>query len=127
MNETVRYEVVALSRQAMLFGMLDRCQCCGREELKKTVPVRRRGGGDIVWMGTGCAAKACGMGLREYKAAVDAAEKVLRSEEQKAHDAELARWSAWLHAQTGMTDIFLAIQKLGGYPVARAAYKAVSP
>ena len=56
MNDTVRYEVVALSRQAMLFGMLDRCQCCGREELKKTVPVRRRDGGDIVWMGTGCAA-----------------------------------------------------------------------
>ena len=129
MTTTSRYKLVTVSRQTMLFGMADRCACCGREELKKTVPVAPVDGGDVRWFGVGCAAKACGVGLPEFRrqvradeAAQEAAEAV---ERRKAHEVELARLMGFLSRATGIHgDIYAAINKLGGYDIARSTYRA---
>ena len=129
MTTTSRYKLVTVSRQTMLFGMADRCACCGREELKKTVPVAPVDGGDMRWFGVGCAAKACGAGLPEFRRQVRAAEVAQEAaevvERRKAHEVELARWMGFLAQATGIHgDIYAAINKLGGYDIARSTYRA---
>jgi len=105
MTTTSRYKLVTVSRQTMLFGMADRCACCGREELKKTVPVAPVDGGDMRWFGVGCAAKACGAGLPEFRRQVRAAEVAQEAaevvERRKAHEVELARWMGFLASRHG--------------------------
>ena len=104
----------------------DTCECCGREYLKKTVKVTD--GVAVMWMGVGCAAKACGVGIREarkaHKVLEDAradAERVARAE---AHRASMARWTAHLNARCPehAGDIFRQIEALGGYDAAHVGF-----
>jgi hypothetical protein len=103
------------------------CECCGREDLTKTVKVTD--GAAVLWMGTGCAAKACGVGVREFgkamKAEQDAQDAAERQEREAAHRAEDARWQSFLDARCPEKrgDRFSQIQALGGGTAAREAYK----
>lgn len=105
------------------------CQCCGREGLKKTV--KMTDGVAVVWMGTGCAAKAMGVGVSEYQRGAKAVQKVAddaeRSEREAEHRADDAAWQAHLDALVPSLhgDRFRQIQSLGGFRVARASFEAV--
>jgi hypothetical protein len=107
------------------------CGCCGREELVKTVKVISADG-TIVWMGTGCAAKACGMGVKDFgrgmKRAQDAQDSAEKAAADAAHRAEDARWQAHLDAKCPALrgKRFEQLQALGGYRAARADYPAAS-
>lgn len=102
------------------------CGCCGREELKKTVKVTD--GVTTMWMGTGCAAKACGVGVREFsrdlKTAQNAQDAAERAERDREHAAHMARWSAHLNARCPAFagDIFRQVQSLGGFKAAREGF-----
>jgi hypothetical protein len=104
------------------------CQCCGKEELKKTVKVISTDGTTVLWMGTGCAAKACGVGVKEFGRALkgeqDAEDTREREEADLARRAEMARWRAHLDARCPehRGDIFRQLQALGGMKAARAGY-----
>ena len=106
------------------------CQCCGREDLQKTVKVTD--GTTTLWMGTGCAAKACGMGIKEFGKALKSEQTTQDAADRRAEDearrAELARWFAFLDgacpAHKGVA--FEQIRVLGGINAARAAYKAAA-
>ncbi len=75
------------------------CECCGREDLKKTVKVTN--GATTMWMGTGCAAKACGVGIKDFGKALKAEQDQHDAAERKAHynavAAERARWQDFLN------------------------------
>lgn len=120
-NGTVKY-TPAMVKQAFCPS---ECGCCGRSELKKTVPVRPVAGGDVVWMGTGCAARACGVGVPEFRRQVEALEKTERDAAARIQNAEQVRWEAWVMAKTGrrLVDAFDAIQALGGMASVRAQYR----
>lgn len=96
------------------------CSCCGREDLKKTVPVTD--GAVVLWMGRSCAAKACGVGVKEYDRAREAVQSEAAQLESERHRAALALYVEWLRATTGMTDDFKARQALGGQKAALALY-----
>jgi len=93
--------------------------------LKRTVPVRPAHGGEVVWMGTGCAAKACGVGVREYHAEVARLELSAREAESSVLRAEQARWEAWVLARVGkpLVDALDEIRALGGVTALRKAYR----
>ena len=104
------------------------CSCCGRENLKKTV--KMTDGVAIAWMGTGCAAKAMGVGIKVYTAqakqvqdAADDAERRARDVERLAQDA---KWQAYLDARAPQLrgERFRQIEALGGYAKANAAFVA---
>ncbi len=103
------------------------CGCCDRQGLKTTVKLVGPAG-EIVWMGTGCAAKAMGVGVDVFRRAAREADTVLASAEAAAakvvSDAECARWFAWLTFHAGPGDVIVQIGRLGGYAAARAAYRA---
>lgn len=100
------------------------CQHCGREDLLRTV--KMTDGAAVMWLGRGCAAKAMGVGLREYdraaKAVQDEADAAERRAREAAWKAEDARWQAFLDARAPGLDRFSQIQALGGYAAARAAF-----
>jgi hypothetical protein len=101
------------------------CDCCGREDLKRTVKLINPEG-CVVWFGTGCAAVAMGLtkpAVRKAKKAVeDAAESAERAANDAARKVEDSRWQAFLDAQVGKADRFTQIEKLGGYAKARAKF-----
>lgn len=107
----------------------DVCDCCGREDLKKTVKLVNPDG-RVVWFGVGCAARAMGckplMVKHARQDAIDAcaaAERVAQFEIDRAEDA---RWQAYLDsaapAHTG--NRFKQIEALGGWAASRAGYAA---
>ena len=107
------------------------CGCCGREGLKKTV--KMTDGAACYWLGTGCAAKAMGVGIREYTAAAndvqDAADKAERESAELARRAEYAVFQAWLDGVTDPSlkgDRFRQLQAIGGMKVARERYAAAT-
>ncbi len=88
-----------------------------------------------MWMGTGCAAKACGVGIKEFRKALkveqDAHDTAEAAAKEAAHRAADDKWQAFLNARAGMIldwsgkpDRFRQIEALGGYPAAKAAYAA---
>ncbi len=104
----------------------DTCECCGREYLKKTVKVTD--GVAVMWMGVGCAAKACGVGIREarkaHKVLEDARAVAARAIRDEAHRAHMARWTAHLDARCPALkgDTFRQIEALGGYYAAHVGF-----
>ena len=104
------------------------CQCCGRSELKTTVKVVSLDGGTTLWMGTGCAAKACGVGVREFGKSLKAAQDAQYDVEWKARDAEAKR--AYAHFQAFLDarcpqfagDRLRQLEALGGMRAAREGY-----
>ena len=113
----------------------DVCACCGRDGLKKTVKLINPDG-RVVWFGTGCAARA--MGVRPLiardaaRAAEMTASEAARRERAAEEQADDARWQAFLDevapgatvSWDGRPNRFEQIERLGGYPAARAAYVA---
>jgi hypothetical protein len=102
------------------------CDCCGREDLKRTVKLVNPEG-RTVWFGTGCAARAMGLLPKVVRAAKKSAEAAAMSEHEQAaraqHVTADAAWQAFLDAAAGPGDRFTQIQRLGGMPAARAKFK----
>ena len=69
------------------------CECCGREELKKTIKLNKRYGGSV-WFGVGCAAKAMSLKTSEVEKArkvqVKAEESLQEDFKRKALDKYFA-------------------------------------
>jgi hypothetical protein len=102
------------------------CECCGRENLKKTVAISLDDA-DPMYFGTTCAARAVGW------AAADMRRSIKRVEDEQKEKARLARnarivaeqcaWFTWLDAHApNINSTFEQIQSLGGYQAARAAF-----
>ncbi len=133
MNDVIKFRPAATSAMERA-SVPSVCECCGREDLKKTVKVTN--GETTLWMGTGCAAKACSMGIREFGKALkveqDAQDSKEQTEREAARRAECDHWFAFLTDAVGPVyswpggpiDRFRQIEKLGGPTAARAAYKA---
>ncbi len=113
------------------------CQHCGRVELRRTVKVTD--GTAVLWLGTGCAAKAMGVGLTEYrreaKAVQDAAEAAEQDARAAADRVKHAEWVAFLDRVSPpvtivtdygsrQTGIFEQVKALGGMTAARAMFDA---
>jgi hypothetical protein len=107
------------------------CECCGREELKKTVKLSGPSG--VVRYGTGCAARALGLTgtevTRRATSAQKAADEAAAAERAAAGRASQARWEAHLIARTGglyrydrSPDVFGMIAALGGMKAAREGF-----
>lgn len=109
------------------------CGCCGRDNLKSTVILACLDSdgnptGEVVRYGTDCAARAAGWTHRDVTVmvrrantdAAAAAEQVRAARANAAHND----WAAWLYATTGESDVTVAIQRLGGFAAARAAFNA---
>jgi hypothetical protein len=98
------------------------CDRCGRTELKSTVVLLDNVSDEIVHFGIDCAATVAGYAITQDD--VRAADRAEADARFAVVQAEGARWESWLFDQTGETEVFSAIQKLGGFAAARAAYKA---
>lgn len=127
--ETIRFRPAATSAMERA-NVPAECQCCGRADLKKTVKVVSLDGSATLWMGTACAAKACGLGVREFGKAIKGEQDAQDASEaqavREAHAAEYARFQAFLDARLPSLrgDRFRQLQALGGYSAAREAYRA---
>jgi hypothetical protein len=110
------------------------CDCCGRENLKKTVALAAldADGNEIgtVYYGVDCAAKAEGLPAKLIRKEAETADRAKgeakRREARDRRDAEDAQWFAWLDARAPhlIGDRLLQIEALGGYGAASAAYAA---
>ncbi len=103
------------------------CECCGRADLKSTVAISIDGG-DAVYFGVVCAARAIGRKSAEVKSATAAAdrakteaERLVRLERERAAQAP---WFAFLAANGRGSDVFTRIKSLGGYATAKALFTA---
>ncbi len=107
------------------------CDCCGKTRLKSTVALSLNGG-EAVYYGVVCAARAIGRSEKEVRAGARAADKakaLAKGEvERKAyHDAFVARqerWAAWLQANGTGRDSYEREASLGGYAPAWRAFLA---
>ena len=105
----------------------DSCDCCGKSNLKRTVALADADdGGEVVFFGTTCAARAMKIpaaevrkGARNAQREKDQAAAVARS---KAAAAAEAVWFAFLVEQTGKTSVADGIAAMGGFAAARAAF-----
>lgn len=124
--DLVTYRPVGTSAQERM-NTPDTCGCCGREGLKTTVKLADSAG-HITWMGTGCAAKAMGIGVDIFrklaKAADTAAEADARREFFRRQAEEDAAWQSFLDAAAGPGDRMAQIKALGGISAARTAFEA---
>lgn len=128
-STTIRFRPAATSAMERA-NVPSTCQCCGREDLQKTVKVVALDGSATLWMGRGCAAKACGMGVKDFgrtmKREQDAQDASDKAAEDASRRAEDARWQAFLDGRCPELrgNRFAQIQALGGAKVARAEYLA---
>lgn len=104
------------------------CDCCGREDLKRTVKLINPGGA-VVWYGCGCAARVMGLAPKTVRAAKKAAEEqadtAARLAREAEHRASDALWQAFLDSAAGpVGDRFKQIEALGGYAAARVRFAA---
>ena len=110
------------------------CDCCGKADLKMTVAIMDDEGGEALYFGTSCAARALKIGIKEVKAGTAAADRAKaeakRAEVAAKHEAEMARWRAHLIAKTGGINdwsgqpcIGKMIEFLGGFKAARASFQ----
>jgi hypothetical protein len=98
------------------------CERCGRDGLKSTVVLHDRRADEIVHFGIDCAATVAGYAITGDD--VRAADRAAADERLAALAAATATWESWLLETTGIADTFAAIQALGGFTAARAAYAA---
>ena len=107
-------------------SMPSTCECCGREELKRTV--KMVSGDTVMWVGVGCAAKGTSVSVREINATertaqgeADAARTIIVAAEHAAH---MVRWHAHLDARCPehRGAILLQTRALGGHAAARVGF-----
>ena len=97
MNDVIKFRPAATSAMERA-SVPSVCECCGREDLKKTVKVTN--GETTLWMGTGCAAKACSMGIREFGKALGAEQTAQEAAEKAAEEkAKLEKAAAEAEAK----------------------------
>lgn len=105
------------------------CEHCGKSALKGTIALEIDG--SVVYFGSTCASRAlAGRGIEASPATIRRetknADEARRDAENKAREAVAAaardQWFAWLKAKTGKSDVFCAIESLGGYAAARALH-----
>jgi hypothetical protein len=94
----------------------DHCECCEREDLKKTVPITN--GTSTIWVGTGCAARLCGSTITEFRRASKRAYDAAEAERAEAEFARNKAIAAWLGRP-----LYEAARELAGVPVG-PAFKA---
>ena len=108
------------------------CDCCGRQNLKRTVALHNSVTGEDVFFGTTCAARALKWTTKEVRSAVKDADARRAAEERAAREAkrraEDALWQSFLDANAvnvppGHHNRFLQIESLGGYAAARDLFK----
>lgn len=103
------------------------CDCCGREELKRTVKLINPEGRSV-WYGAGCAARAMNVEKKVVtaakKAAEDRAYELERSERQAAWKLTDAAWQAFLDRVAPGMDRYDQIRSLGGMAKARELYRS---
>ncbi len=108
------------------------CHCCGRMDLKRTIILGILDADgtviDQTHYGTECAAAAlcCGAGdvRKQVKAVADETRRAAEAKRRAAMAEIGQRWFAWLNAQHPGVDTIRAIQMLGGFGKARAAFRA---
>lgn len=126
-NATLKLRPAPMNALDRVSGGPTTCQHCGREDLLRTV--KMTDGAAVMWLGRGCAAKAMGVGLREFgraqKAVQDEADAAERRAREAERQAEYNAFQAWLDATVAPKgDRFRQLEALGGYAAANAAYKA---
>lgn len=116
--------------EATILGITDDvtvCECCGRDDLKRTVAISFDGAA-AVYYGTTCAARSIKTTAADIRAsarrAMDAKIAAERAERDAKFRAEDALWQSFLDARSPGRDRFSQIESLGGYAAARAAYEA---
>lgn len=101
------------------------CGLCGKVDLKRTIVLDADG--ETVYFGSDCGARMLGKPVREVEREARNAQRERDRQEQirrnRAAAADHAAWSTWLTARTGKTEIIEALQVLGGFAKARAAYR----
>jgi hypothetical protein len=103
----------------------DTCECCERQDLKRTVKLINPAG-RVVWYGTGCAAKAMSVGINVVRAARREQEShaaaLARIERDRAAHARYVEFQAWLDARVPALrgNRFGQLEALGGMAAARA-------
>ncbi|NBW19777.1 MAG: hypothetical protein EBR82_68570 [Caulobacteraceae bacterium] len=108
------------------------CDCCGRSDLKATVAFEVEGG-EVLYFGVVCAARATARNAAEIrrmaKLADDAAAAEAEAKRRAEAEAEMARWVAHLVAKTGgikdamgKLDVFRMIRAAGGIAAAREGF-----
>jgi hypothetical protein len=116
--------------EATILGITDDvtvCECCGRDDLKRTVAISFDGAA-AVYYGTTCAARSIKTTAADIRAsarrAMDAKIAAERAERDAKFRAEDALWQSFLDSRSPGRDRFSQIESLGGYAAARAAYEA---
>jgi hypothetical protein len=100
------------------------CECCGRENLKRTLKMTN--GPSVLWMGVGCAAKGTGVSTRALSKEERELQEYHDSEEAKATqrtaNERFASWQSFLDARCPELrgNTFEQVRKLG--PSARSEY-----
>lgn len=112
------------------------CECCGKQNLKSTVALELEDGGEPVYFGVTCAARALAMSAKDVRVAARTADRARATAEAAARNAafaaEDAAWQDFLNAAApefsrsfmGGPDRFRQLDKLGGYTAARSAFLA---
>lgn len=112
----------------------DTCDCCGRTDLLKTIPVVALADGGLSWFGSGCAARACGLKTSSQARTARARivqdiEERARLEQAEARKVEDAKWAAHIAGLpkvirdwTGQVDRFRTLEANGGYQAVQADY-----
>jgi hypothetical protein len=115
------------------------CDCCGRDNLKKTVKLLGPNG--VVRYGTGCAAKALGLKSGEVTSRANAAQKEADAAAAKVKDeagrAERNQWFSFIadhyaavfgapapRNYKGDLEVIASVKALGGFATVTAAYRA---
>ncbi|MFI5296645.1 MAG: hypothetical protein ACHREM_00990 [Polyangiales bacterium] len=103
------------------------CECCGRVDLKSTVGLSIDGG-DPVYYGVTCAARALSCTARYVRSSTAAADRAREAEaareRRRAQEAATKPWFDFLRANGKGDDTFRQIESLGGYTAARALFNA---
>ena len=110
------------------------CDCCGRVDLKATVAFEVEGG-EVLYFGVVCAARATARNAAEIRRMAKLADDAAAAEAKAKRDAEAAaemdRWVAHLVAKTGgikdamgKLDVFRMIRAAGGIAAAREGFSS---
>ncbi len=118
-----RHDIDPDAQPVRFLGTTDdvtQCDCCGKANLKSTVALSI-GGGDPVFFGVTCAARAIGRTAKEVRNEAKHAEReiarLVSHERKRIHDADFEEQRQWFNEQVpGMRDDrFKQIQALGGW------------
>jgi hypothetical protein len=126
---TKRFEIQGVTDER------DTCDCCGKSNLKRTVALADAdAGGEVVFFGTTCAARAMKIPAADVRKGARAAQRTkdraAQMERVNAQTREFAKWVAFLRTATGgakrsdgTDDVSTMIRQMGGFAKARAAFK----